>query len=108
MSLLVELGDKIQITAQAAPPVHEQVEGLKVEQTIDTSLGRNQPAPQAKKNIIDFCTTPKTLREIVDYMGFKDIKHFRKKHLLPLIKQGLLIYTQPDKPTSPLQKYVKK
>jgi ATP-dependent DNA helicase RecG len=96
---------------QSAPQVSPQAEGLKTEQTTDTSLGRKQSHPQAtsqvEKNILEFCTTSKTLREITDYTGFKDIKHFRRKHLLPLIKQGLLVLTQPDKPTSPLQKYLK-
>jgi ATP-dependent DNA helicase RecG len=101
------LGRK-QSTTQVNPQVSEQAEDLKTEQTTDASLGCNQLATQVKKNILDFCVTPKTLREIIDYMGLKNIKHFRKKHLLPLIKQGLLALTQPDKPTSPLQKYVKK
>ena len=46
------------------------------------------------------------MTEIMEHTGLKDREHFRRDILKPLIDQGLLRYTIPDKPTSRMQKYV--
>lgn len=38
-------------------------------------------------------------------MGLKDREYFRRKILNPLIDEGILKLTIPDKPRSPKQKY---
>jgi ATP-dependent DNA helicase RecG len=55
--------------------------------------------------IIEFCKTPKSASEIMDFLGLKHREHFRAKIIQPLLKQGLLKPTIPDKPTSSKQKY---
>jgi len=55
--------------------------------------------------ILEFCQTPKNREEIQDFLGFKDREHFRLQILNPLLEQGLLHPTIPDKLTSPKQKY---
>lgn len=56
--------------------------------------------------IIEFCSTPKSRTEIMSEFGLKDKVSFLDTYLKPLINEGKLSYTQPDKPNSATQKYV--
>ncbi len=42
------------------------------------------------------------------YLGLKDRKSFRMIYLKPLLNEGKLLMTLPDKPNSKKQKYVTK
>ena len=64
------------------------------------------PQDERTKNILEFCKNPKKREEIQSFIGIKDRKHFRIEILQPLIENGLLQMTIPDKPNSPIQKYV--
>ena len=66
-----------------------------------------QVAAQVEKSekIIEFCKSPKSASEIMDFLGLRHREYFRKKILQPLLKQGLLKPTIPGKPTSSKQKY---
>jgi ATP-dependent DNA helicase RecG len=44
-------------------------------------------------------------QEIQDFLNIKDRRHFNNRYLNPLVKGGLLKLTNPEKPTSPNQKY---
>ena len=55
--------------------------------------------------ILNFCMIAKSMLEIADHLGMKDRKTVRK-YLNPLIEQGRIARTIPDKPNSRLQKYV--
>ena len=41
-------------------------------------------------------------------MGYKDPRYFTKEYMKPLLKNGELVMTIPDKPNSKNQKYVTK
>ena len=72
-----------------------------------TTQATPQATPQDKKEIIiEFCKTPKSLKEIKEYLGLKDRKYV-KSLINKLIKTNRLKMTLPDKPTSPKQKYIK-
>jgi 4-hydroxyphenylpyruvate dioxygenase-like putative hemolysin len=43
--------------------------------------------------------------EIAEYLGYKDKRSIRKR-LNPLLEQGRIAMTVPDKPNSRLQKYI--
>jgi len=58
------------------------------------------------KAILNFCKEPRSREEIQKYTGIKNRDYFRKEILNPLIRQGLLKLTIPDKPKSPKQKYM--
>jgi ATP-dependent DNA helicase RecG len=72
---------------------------------------RKYPAstPQIKKgeaaSILAFCAIPRSRAEIQAYLGLKDREYFRRSILKPLLKNGSLVPTIPDKPNSPRQKY---
>ena len=52
------------------------------------------------------CEKPKFHTEIMESMEWKDKTKFRKKFIHPLLAEGLIEMTIPDKPQSPNQQYV--
>ena len=52
------------------------------------------------KQILAFCTTPKSKKELAVFCGFKDLRNFTLKHINPLLESGQLEMTIPDKPKS--------
>jgi len=57
------------------------------------------------KKIVEFCKVPKNRMEIQKFIKINNRDYFRKEILNPLLEQGLLHPTIPDKLTSPKQKY---
>ena len=60
---------------------------------------------EISEKILSFCMTPKGILEIAQYLGFKEKKSARK-YIKPLVEQGRLAMTVPDKPNSRFQKYI--
>lgn len=60
---------------------------------------------EKQKLILDFCSEPKNIKEICEYLGFKERKS-TSKYLKPLLESGRIVMTIPDKPNSSKQKYV--
>ena len=56
--------------------------------------------------ILEFCVIPKSRKEICEHLGYKNLTYFSRHFLKPLIEQGKLKLTIPDKPNSKMQKYV--
>lgn len=60
-----------------------------------------------RERIVMFCETPKSMAEIVEFLGVKDKRKARERYIDPQL--GITLErTIPDKPTSRLQKYVAK
>ncbi|MDE5555272.1 MAG: putative DNA binding domain-containing protein [Muribaculaceae bacterium] len=80
----------------------------------DTPQDTHQDTPQdavnikeqRKLQIIEFCKAPKSRTEIMRHLGLKDRKSFIETYINPMIAEGSLTMTEPDKPTSGNQKYV--
>lgn len=63
----------------------------------------NMPVTDA---LAEFCSTPRTREELVSFVGKS--KNYVMSHIVnPLVENGTLKLTLPDKPKSPKQKYVK-
>jgi Fic family protein len=58
-------------------------------------------------NVMEF-DTPYTANEILSLLGLKSKEALRKNYLNPAISDGFVIMTQPDKPNSRNQRYIKK
>lgn len=76
----------------------------------DLSKGTSQPLSQPlsqsiEEKIVEFCKEPRSLAEIMRYLGYKDRVKFKKKYINPLLGNALAM-TIPDKPNSRNQKYV--
>jgi ATP-dependent DNA helicase RecG len=57
--------------------------------------------------LLEFCSSPKTHKEMQEYIGIASREYFNKTLLLPLLTSGQLLMTIPDKPNSRNQKYVR-
>jgi predicted HTH transcriptional regulator len=60
------------------------------------------------KNIIQFCSIPRTGREILEHIGYSYHTKNLAKFITPLLDMNYLEPTIPDKPKSPHQRYRKK
>ena len=58
------------------------------------------------ERILTFCSVPHSKTEIAEHCGYKNTKGFTKRYLRPLLDNGQLQMTIPDKPRSQHQKYV--
>ena len=56
--------------------------------------------------LLEFCISPHSTKEIMQHLGLNHREHFRDTLLLPLIESGQLVLTLPDKPSSPNQRYI--
>jgi len=63
------------------------------------------PEVTRTQKILAHCQRAKSARELLDYLQLKDMEHFRTAILKPMVEQGLLQLTEPDKLNSPKQRY---
>ena len=56
-------------------------------------------------NLLIFCKTPRTRKEICDYLGLSSTSYAMQVYIMPLVEQGLIRLSIPDKPKSPKQLY---
>lgn len=64
-----------------------------------------QASDQADK-LLRFCVSPRSVSEMMQYVGLAHRTYFRNTLLNPLIASGKLAATIPDKPSSPKQRYI--
>ena len=60
-----------------------------------------------QKDIIQFCSIPRTAKEIMDHIGYYNNSKNMTTYVRPLLEMGHLEMTEPDKPKSKNQKYRK-
>lgn len=69
-----------------------------------------QDKPNKKEDkinlILEFCREPKSVKEIMEYIGLKHRPTFMYDYLNPLLEKNKLQMTIPDKPKSRNQKYI--
>jgi predicted HTH transcriptional regulator len=58
-----------------------------------------------QKDIIQFCSIPRSAREILEHIGYSYHPTHIAKFIKPLLKLGFIEMTEPDKPNSKNQKY---
>ena len=56
-------------------------------------------------NLIIFCKTPRTRKEICEYLGLSSVTYAIQTHVMPLVESGKIKLSIPDKPKSPKQLY---
>ena len=59
-----------------------------------------------QRKIIEMCDVPRSLGAIMTEVGVSGQWYFRKRHLVPLLRSGVLRMTHPDRPSHPNQAYV--
>ncbi len=58
------------------------------------------------QKILDFCIEPKSLSDILEFLGLKDRENLMDNYLNPLTNDGKLRMTDPDNPTNRKQQYI--
>ncbi|WP_369344251.1 ATP-binding protein [Bifidobacterium aquikefiricola] len=59
---------------------------------------------QTIQDILDYCSQPRSAQEIADSLGY-NMQYVRKRYIRPMIDDGRLSLTMPDKPQSKFQRY---
>ena len=60
---------------------------------------------EIKFEILSFCVEAHSRKEIAEKCGFRDVRYLSSQYLAPLLENGFLRLTIPDKPRSSKQKY---
>ena len=82
---------------------------------LDTGLGHSGTDLDTKrvtltnkeKDIVNFCSVPRTTKEILDRIGVSMHSKNRERYITSLVAAGYLQMTNPDNPTASNQKYKK-
>ena len=61
-----------------------------------------------EKDIVNFCSVPRTAKEILERIGVTNQTKNREKYVVSLIEAGYLVMTNPDNPNASNQKYKRK
>lgn len=77
--------------------------------TKSSKLGSKKSSKLAvsEQQILELCKTEKSLKEIAQHFGYKDVYKFKNKYINSLLEKNKLQMTIPDKPKSRNQKYIK-
>ena len=89
--------DKLQVNSQINTQVNDT--DFNEESHVDVQV------KQRINQILSFCSTPKSMIELKDLLQVKDRRTVQKV-ISPLVEQGRLAMTIPEKPNSRFQKYV--
>ena len=78
---------------------------------LDTQL-RHSATPKVslsnkQRDIVNFCSVPRTTKEILDRIGVSMHSKNRERYITSLVTAGYLQMTNPDNPTASNQKYKK-
>ena len=60
---------------------------------------------QSAETLLDFCKEPRSRKEIAAFLGLKTASYATERYIRPMLEQGVLEMTIPDKPKSTRQKY---
>lgn len=100
-----EFGSALRVTFYPHPEIEQiQKAGTKLGLSWD-QVGTKFKLEQEEIQLLTYCQEPKTIKELMDFMGWKNRTKFRGKYINPLINNGLLEMTMPEKPRSSKQKY---
>lgn len=94
----------IPLSEAATAMVGPSVELASKEQ--DKEQVREQDKEQVTiRDLIQFCSVPRSRKEMQEFMGLAGRRNFSEKYIKPLLEMGKIKMTIPDKPNSGNQKY---
>ena len=82
--------------------LYNNTEELTVPQTAD----KREADISDEKGLLEFCRTPRSRSEIVDYLAIASKQYALRRYLDPLVHAGAIRMTKPDVPRSKDQQYV--
>ena len=69
---------------------------------------RKSALTKAQRDVVNYCSVPRTAQEILARLGLSNQSINRKRHIQPLLDMGVLEMTIPEKPNDRNQKYRKR
>lgn len=87
--------------------VEHQVANQVVTQVANQVHPSKPSLTKAQKDIVNFCSVPRSAQEILERIGLTNQTFNRKKHIQPLVDMGVLEMTNPENPNASNQKYRK-
>ena len=69
------------------------------------NIVKTEPEMEEASNLLVFCRTPRTRKEICDYLGLSSVTYAIQTYVMPLVDSGKIKMTNPEKPKSPKQLY---
>lgn len=87
--------------------VEHQVANQVVTQVANQVHPSKPSLTKAQKDIVYFCSVPRSAQEILERIGLTNQTFNRKKHIQPLVDMGVLEMTNPENPNASNQKYRK-
>ena len=80
---------------------------LSSDQDTDQVSDHDTDQDHIRKEILLFCSIPRSKKEICEHTGYSNLTYFSKAFLQPLLESKELQMTIPDRPKSKNQKYVR-
>ena len=71
----------------------------------NSKIAEGETAISDEKGLLEFCRTPRSRAEIIEYLAISSAQYALRHYLDPLIKAGAIRLLLPDKPRSPKQQY---
>lgn len=72
-------------------------------QFMDFDIKYNEP--NIERRILAYCSVPRSRRELADLLDIKTSFYVMERYIAPMVKEGKLYMTMPDKPKSKNQRY---
>ena len=94
-------------TNQEKKPITNQAANQVTNQVTNQVRTSRHPLTKEEKDIVNYCSVPRSAQEILDRVGVSVQTRTRKKYILSLVEIGVIEMTNPDNPTDPNQKYRK-
>ena len=89
-------------------PVFENYKGIFKVTFYNSKKKQSLKPDEIPAFILNFCKIPRSIAEIMAEIDIKTAKYLKTEYLQPLINNGSIAETIPDKPKSKYQKYVTK
>ena len=64
---------------------------------------RHYRETESEREILLYCRTPRTKKEISAFLGLSSTAYAIQRYIMPLVEQGKIKMSMPDKPKSPKQ-----
>lgn len=87
-------------------PVFADERGSFIVKLYKTQPGAGDKNYSEFKSLVEFCAIPRSRKEISEYLGLSSMTYAISRHVEPLIEQGVLKMTIPEKPSSSKQRFV--
>ena len=101
------LEDGLQVEFKNDERTHEFLITIERKEDLDT-VPQRRKLSNKEKDIIQFCSVPRSTKEILDRVGVSSHTKNREKYVTSLVEAGYLGMTNPDNPNASNQKYRKK